>query len=149
MIATLNRYAPWMLGIFRIVVALVYMEHGTQKLFHFPPPEARFGGPGARAASQAAKAAVDTAASTLSSVADGAASAVSSMLQTIAPSAAGPAAQGGPPSLGGLFLVAAILETFGGLAMVPGILTRPLSFIAVGECVYIYSIIDAATFGTF
>ena len=37
--ATLQKYAPWMLGILRIVTALVYMEHGTQKLFHFPPME--------------------------------------------------------------------------------------------------------------
>ena len=147
MIATLNRYAPWMLGIFRIVVALVYMEHGTQKLFHFPPQE-RFGGAGPRAAAQAAKTAVDTAASTLSSVADGAASAVSSMLQTIAPSAAAPAAQGGPPSLGGLFLVAAILETFGGLAMVLGILTRPIAFIAAGEVAYIFWFMDVAHSGS-
>ena len=146
MIATLNRYAPWMLGIFRIVVALVYMEHGTQKLFHFPPQE-RFGGAGPRAAGEAAKAAVDSAASTLSSVADGTASAVSSMMQTLAPAAA-PAGQGGPPSLGGLFLVAAILETFGGLAMVLGVLTRPIAFIAAGEVAYIFWFMDVAHSGS-
>jgi uncharacterized membrane protein YphA (DoxX/SURF4 family) len=28
--ATLEKYAPWMLGILRIVTALVYMAHGTQ-----------------------------------------------------------------------------------------------------------------------
>ena len=44
MTSTLTKYSPWMLGLFRIVTALVFMEHGTQKLFHFPPPEQRFGG---------------------------------------------------------------------------------------------------------
>jgi len=41
MTSTLTKYSPWMLGLFRIVTALVFMEHGTQKLFHFPPPEAQ------------------------------------------------------------------------------------------------------------
>jgi putative oxidoreductase len=30
-------YAPVMLSILRIVVALIFIEHGTQKLFGFPP----------------------------------------------------------------------------------------------------------------
>jgi putative oxidoreductase len=29
--------APWMLSILRVVVALLFMEHGGQKLFNFPP----------------------------------------------------------------------------------------------------------------
>ena len=29
--------APWMLSILRIVTAFLFMEHGAQKLFHFPP----------------------------------------------------------------------------------------------------------------
>jgi putative oxidoreductase len=33
---TLSRYAPTALGIFRIVVALLFIAHGTQKLFGFP-----------------------------------------------------------------------------------------------------------------
>lgn len=32
----LNAYAPPMLSILRIVTALLYLEHGTQKLFNFP-----------------------------------------------------------------------------------------------------------------
>jgi putative oxidoreductase len=32
----LNRWSPKVLSILRIVTALVYMEHGTMKLFHFP-----------------------------------------------------------------------------------------------------------------
>ena len=34
---TLARATPWMLGVLRIAVALVFMEHGTAKLLGFPP----------------------------------------------------------------------------------------------------------------
>ena len=33
---TLSKYQPQMLGLLRIVTALLFIEHGTQKLFHFP-----------------------------------------------------------------------------------------------------------------
>jgi putative oxidoreductase len=33
----LARYSPQLLAILRIVTALLFMEHGTQKLFGFPP----------------------------------------------------------------------------------------------------------------
>ena len=39
MTASLTRYSPYMLSVLRIVVALIFMEHGTQKLFGFPPSE--------------------------------------------------------------------------------------------------------------
>jgi putative oxidoreductase len=32
-------WAPRMLSVLRIVAALIFMEHGTQKLFGFPPSE--------------------------------------------------------------------------------------------------------------
>ena len=37
MIDTLDRWSPYALAILRIVTALIYIEHGTQKLFGFPP----------------------------------------------------------------------------------------------------------------
>jgi putative oxidoreductase len=35
----LTRWAPLALGILRIVTALLFIEHGTQKLFGFPPSD--------------------------------------------------------------------------------------------------------------
>jgi putative oxidoreductase len=34
----LDRFSPYALGILRIVTALIFMEHGTQKLFGVPAP---------------------------------------------------------------------------------------------------------------
>ena len=40
MSSTLDRWSPYALAALRIVTALLFMEHGTQKLFGFPaPPE--------------------------------------------------------------------------------------------------------------
>ena len=36
--ATLAMWAPRMLSVLRIVAALIFLLHGTQKLFGFPPP---------------------------------------------------------------------------------------------------------------
>ena len=33
-----SAWAPRLLSLLRIVAALIFMEHGTQKLFGFPPP---------------------------------------------------------------------------------------------------------------
>ena len=38
---TLERFAPYALAALRIVAALIFMEHGTQKLFGFPAPPAK------------------------------------------------------------------------------------------------------------
>ena len=35
--SSLSRWAPVFLSILRIVIGLLFMEHGTQKLFNFPP----------------------------------------------------------------------------------------------------------------
>jgi putative oxidoreductase len=37
---SLDRYTPFALAALRIVAALIFMEHGTQKLFGFPAPPA-------------------------------------------------------------------------------------------------------------
>lgn len=147
MTSTLTKYSPLMLGLFRIVTALVFMEHGTQKLFRFPPPEQRFGGggPGGRAASRALAQGADAASSAVSSALDTASSAlsnavdaVSSMAASIQPPTGGPGREAMPPAMQTLFLVAGILETFGGLALVLGLLTRPIAFIVAGECAVIF-----------
>ncbi len=36
----LNAYTPQVLAILRIMTGLLFLEHGTQKLFGFPPPMA-------------------------------------------------------------------------------------------------------------
>jgi putative oxidoreductase len=47
MLNSLDRYAPYMLSVLRIVAALLFIEHGTMKLFGFPPSgEAARGGLG-------------------------------------------------------------------------------------------------------
>jgi putative oxidoreductase len=37
MLDNLGRYAPQVLGLVRIIAALLFIEHGTMKLFGFPP----------------------------------------------------------------------------------------------------------------
>jgi putative oxidoreductase len=96
----LTRYSPWALAALRVVTALLFGEHGTQKLLQFPPMGG-FGGGG------------------------------------------GPGGgAGGPPGGGGgmgtLFLIAGILETFGGLAILFGFLTRPIAFVLAGESAVIF-----------
>jgi putative oxidoreductase len=44
--SSLQRWEPIFLSILRIVVGLLFLEHGTQKLFHFPPPDHPMAGHG-------------------------------------------------------------------------------------------------------
>ena len=44
--SSLQRWEPIFLSILRIVVGLLFLEHGTQKLFHFPPPDHAMGAHG-------------------------------------------------------------------------------------------------------
>lgn len=81
--ASLASHAPKALAILRIVVALLFIEHGTQKLFGFPAPA-------------------------------------------------------NETPLGGLVLVAGILETFGGLLILVGFMTRPIAFILSGMMAVAY-----------
>lgn len=41
---SVERYAPQALAVLRIVTALLFIEHGTSKIFGFPPSEAGGGG---------------------------------------------------------------------------------------------------------
>jgi putative oxidoreductase len=103
--SNLSRYQPQMLGLLRIITALLFIEHGTQKLFHFPAMAGGSGGGGA------------------------------------------PGGGGMPPFMGTLFLVAGVLETFGGLAILVGFLTRPIAFILAGECAVIFWWLHVAMMG--
>ena len=77
----LSKYQPQALGALRIMTALLFIEHGTQKLFGFPAPT-------------------------------------------------DPTMAGG--GLDGVALVSGILEAFGGLLILIGLLTRPVAFILSG-----------------
>jgi putative oxidoreductase len=80
----LSAYAPQALAILRIITALLFIAHGTQKLIGFPPGQ-----------------------------------------------------MGGVPLMS-LFGLAAVLETFGGLAILLGIFTRPVAFVLAGEMAVAY-----------
>jgi len=80
----LNRYQPQALAILRVVTALCFMAHGTQKLFGFP------------------------------------------------------ASDMGGVEIFSLMGLAAILEVFGGLAIILGLFTRPVAFILAGEMAYAF-----------
>ncbi|MBB3945522.1 putative oxidoreductase [Rhizobium skierniewicense] len=79
----LSRYQPYALAALRIITALLFIEHGTQKLFGFP-------------------------ASTMEG------------------------------SLPPMLLVAALLETIGGLLILIGLFTRPVAFVLSGLMAFAY-----------
>ncbi len=105
--SALTKYSPYALGLLRVVTALNFMQHGTQKLFGFPAMAGRGGGGGG-------------------------------------PGGGGP---GGDGSMGTLMLVAGILETFGGLALVLGLFTRPVAFVLAGQCAVIFWWMHVAMMG--
>jgi putative oxidoreductase len=81
--ATLERYRPYILSILRIVVGLLFLEHGLSKVFNFPAPSP-------------------------------------------------------VPSLSGLLILAAILETIGTALFLVGAFTRIVAFILSGEMAFAY-----------
>lgn len=82
-----SEWTSRMLSVLRIVVGILYFEHGTQKMFDIPPSTA----PGPH------------------------------VYHLV--------------SLNGL---AGVLETFGGLAILVGLLTRPVAFVLAGEMAVAY-----------
>lgn len=91
---TLSRYAPQALAALRIVAALCFIAHGTQKMFGFP-------------ASQ----------------------------------------MGGGFELFSLMGLAAVLEVFGGLAILLGFFTRPVAFVLAGQMAYAYWFVHVPMMG--
>ena len=91
----LNRYQPQALAVLRIVTALCFVAHGTQKMFGFP-------------ASQMG---------------------------------------GGGFELFSLMGLAAVLEVFGGLAILLGVFTRPVAFILAGQMAYAFWFVHVPMMG--
>jgi putative oxidoreductase len=81
--ATLERYRPYILSILRVVVGLLFLEHGLSKVFNFPAPSP-------------------------------------------------------VPSLSGLLILAAILETIGAALFLVGAFTKIVAFILSGEMALAY-----------
>ena len=86
----LDLWTPRLLSILRIVVAFLFIQHGTQKLFGFPST-----------------------------------------------------AESPSPELAQLWLVAGVLETFGGLAIFLGLFTRPVALVLSGEMAVAYFLVHA------
>ena len=103
------QWSPRVLSILRIVVAFVFVAHGSQKLFGYPPNQAP-PAPPPQAAQQANP----------------------SQPQQPPPQ---PAA---PRQLPPLMLVAGWLEFVGGLLIFLGLFTRPVAFILSGEMAVAY-----------
>ena len=82
----IERLRPYVLSILRIVVALLYLQHGLSKVFGFPVPG---------------------------------------------------------PSLSGLLIFAAFLETIGSLLLLVGAYTRIVAFILSGEMAFAYFMVHA------
>ena len=81
--ATMERYRPYILSILRIVIGLLFLQHGLSKVFNFPAPSP-------------------------------------------------------VPSLSGLMILAAFLETVGAACFSSGAYTRIVAFILSGEMAFAY-----------
>jgi putative oxidoreductase len=81
--ATMATFRPYILSILRIVIGLLFLEHGLSKVFNFPAPSP-------------------------------------------------------VPSLSGLLILAAILETIGAALFLVGAFTRLVAFILSGEMAFAY-----------
>ena len=81
--ARMERFRPYILSILRIVIGLLFLQHGLSKVFNFPAPSP-------------------------------------------------------VPSLSGLLILAAILETVGAALFLVGAYTRILAFILSGEMAFAY-----------
>lgn len=84
--ASRSEWTGRMLSVLRIVVGLLFLEHGTQKIFGWPP---------------------------------------SPMMPV-------------PVAIGSMLGSAGLIETFGGLAIILGLFTRPVSFLLAGEMAVAY-----------
>jgi putative oxidoreductase len=93
---SLNKYQPYALTALRVITALAFMAHGTQKMFGFPASQ--MGG-------------------------------------------------GGGFELFTLMGVAAVLEVFGGLAILLGLFTRPVAFILAGQMAYAFWFVHVPMMG--
>lgn len=91
----LNKYQPYALTALRVITALAFAAHGTQKMFGFP-------------ASQMG---------------------------------------GGGFELFSLMGLAAVLEVFGGLAILLGLFTRPVAFILAGQMAYAFWFVHVPMMG--
>lgn len=91
----LEKYRPHALAALRIVTALAFTAHGTQKMLGFPPSQ-----------------------------------------------------MGGGFELFSLMGLAAVLEVFGGLAILAGLFTRPVAFVLAGEMAYAFWFVHVPMGGT-
>lgn len=92
----LNKYQPYALTALRVITALAFAAHGTQKMFGFPASQ--MGG-------------------------------------------------GGGFELFSLMGLAAVLEVFGGLAILLGLFTRPVAFILAGQMAYAFWFVHVPMMG--
>ena len=104
----LSAWSPKVLSLLRIVSGLLFLQHGLQKMFQFPPKPAP--PPGAVAAAAGA---------TKAAAAGAAKAAGASLMGTLAP-AAGP------------------IELIGGVLLVIGLFSRPVALICSGEMAFAY-----------